>query len=76
MGDRRSLQELVEGRIYLAVFAAALAARLLVWLYIPVDWNWDSYHHWQISYLSIKIGFSGWRLWDLNGCECFWVFMD
>ena len=72
MGDRRSLQELVEGRIYLAVFAAALVARLLVWLYIPVDWNWDSYHHWQISYLSIKIGFSGWRLWDLNGCEYFW----
>ncbi len=72
MGDHRSLQELVEGRIYLAVFAAALAARLLVWLYIPLDWNWDSYHHWQISYLSLKIGFSGWRLWDLNGCEYFW----
>jgi len=72
MGDRRSLQELVEGRVYLAVFAAALAARLLVWLYIPLDWNWDSYHHWQISYLSLKIGFSGWRLWDLNGCEYFW----
>ena len=30
----------------------------------------------QISYLSLRIGFSGWRLWDLNGCECFWVFMD
>jgi len=72
MGDRRSLQELVEGRVYLAVFAAALAARLLVWLYVPLDWNWDSYHHWQISYLSLKIGFSGWRLWDLNGCEYFW----
>lgn len=72
MGDHRSLQEFVEGRVYLAVFAAALAARLLVWLYIPVDWNWDSYHHWQISYLSLKIGFSGWRLWDLNGCEYFW----
>ena len=72
MGGHRSLQELVEGRIYLAVFAAALAARLLVWLYIPVDWNWDSYHHWQISYLSLKIGFGGWRLWDLNGCEYFW----
>jgi len=72
MGDHRSLQKLVESRIYLAVFAAALAARLLVWLYIPVDWNWDSYHHWQISYLSLKIGFSGWRLWDLNGCEYFW----
>jgi len=72
MGDRRSLQELVEGRTYLIIFVTALVARLLVWLYIPVDWNWDSYHHWQISYLSLKIGFGGWRLWDLNGCEYFW----
>ena len=29
-------------------------------------------NHWQISYLSLKIGFSGGRLWDLNGCEYIW----
>ena len=72
MGGIHSLEEFVEGRTSLIVFVAALAARLLVWLYIPLDWNWDSYHHWQISYLSLKIGFGDWRLWDLNGCEYFW----
>ena len=72
MGGTHSLEELVEGKTSLIIFVAALAARLLVWLYIPLDWNWDSYHHWQISYLSLKIGFGDWRLWDLNGCEYFW----
>ena len=51
------------------IFAAALLVRVLIWLLIPVDWNWDSYHHWQISYLSLKVGLSQGRLWDLNGCE-------
>jgi len=55
-----------------AVFVLALATRVAVWLLIPVDWNWDSYHHWQISYLSLRIGFSQGRLWDLNGCEYIW----
>jgi hypothetical protein len=41
-------------------------------LLIPVDWNWDSYHHWQISYLSLRVGLSQGRLWDLNGCEYYW----
>jgi hypothetical protein len=54
------------------IFAAALLVRALIWWLIPVDWNWDSYHHWQISYLSLKIGFSEGRLWDLNGCEYMW----
>ncbi|MFH2112590.1 MAG: hypothetical protein ABIJ47_15180 [Candidatus Bathyarchaeota archaeon] len=54
------------------IFAAALLVRALIWFLIPVDWNWDSYHHWQISYLSLRIGFSGGRLWDLNGCEYIW----
>ncbi len=62
----------MEHRARLVIFVAALAARLLVWLYIPLDWNWDSYHHWQISYLSLRIGFGRGRLWDLNGCEYFW----
>jgi hypothetical protein len=72
MGCSHSVRELVEDRTYLMIFVAALAARLLVWLYIPLDWNWDSYHHWQISYLSLRIGFGRERLWDLNGCEYFW----
>ncbi|MBN2334298.1 glycosyltransferase family 39 protein [Candidatus Bathyarchaeota archaeon] len=66
------LGELVRGNASTVMFAGALAARLLVWWLIPVDWNWDSYHHWQISYLSLKIGFGRGRLWDLNGCEYFW----
>ncbi len=72
MGVRGSLRGFVESRASLVVLVAALTARLAVWLFIPLDWNWDSYHHWQISYLSLRIGFSGWRLWDLNGCEYFW----
>jgi len=59
-------------RSSVTVFAVALAVRAAIWLLIPVDWNWDSYHHWQISYLSLKIGFSKGRLWDLNGCEYMW----
>lgn len=72
MGGHSSLRGLFEGRTSLMIFLAALATRLLVWLYIPLDWNWDSYHHWQISYLSLSTGFTGWRLRDLNGCEYFW----
>jgi hypothetical protein len=72
MGGGGGLRRLVESRARLVIFVAALAARLLVWLYIPLDWNWDSYHHWQISYLSLSIGFGRGRLWGLNGCEYFW----
>ena len=57
---------------FLLLFTVAVAARLAVWRLIPVDWNSDSYHHWQISYLSLKIGFPRWRMWDLNGCELYW----
>ena len=56
----------------ITIFIIALLARALVWSLVPIDWNWDSYHHWQISYLSLKIGFSRGRLWDLNGCEYIW----
>ncbi len=54
------------------MFLLAVVTRLLVWYRIPTDWNSDSYHHWQISYFSLKIGFSKFRMWDLNGCECYW----
>ncbi|UCH57744.1 MAG: hypothetical protein JSV18_02200 [Candidatus Bathyarchaeota archaeon] len=53
-------------------FSIALIPRLLVWTIIPIDWNSDSYHHWQISYLTLKIGLKQGRLWDLNGCEFYW----
>jgi hypothetical protein len=68
---RALLSRLLAGRSFM-VFAVACLARLVVWYLIPLDWNWDSYHHWQISYLSLKIGFPNWRLWDLNGCEYYW----
>lgn len=36
-------------------------------------WYVDSYHHWQISYFTLKVGvYSGPRLWDLGGMEYFW----
>jgi hypothetical protein len=57
MGGGGSLQRLVEGRASLVIFVAALAARLLVWLYIPLDWNWDSYHHWRGLKLSAYLCF-------------------
>jgi len=41
-----------------------------------VAWYMDSFHHWQISYLSKEIGFfNGPRLWDLGGLEYFWGFI-
>ena len=49
-----------------------IVPRLIVWSLIPVDWNSDSFHHWQISYLSLKLGFQEFRFWDLNGCEYYW----
>ncbi|HDJ22223.1 MAG TPA: hypothetical protein ENF19_03360, partial [Candidatus Bathyarchaeota archaeon] len=55
-----------------AIFLAALLLRLLARVLTPVDWNPDSYHHWQISYLSLHLGFKEWRLWDLLGCEYYW----
>jgi len=58
--------------LFIFIFLLAVISRLLVWYRIPTDWNSDSYHHWQISYFSLKIGFSKLRMWDLNGCECYW----
>ncbi len=60
-------------RDLLLVLSLALAIRALSWQLLPLDWNWDSYHHWQISWLSLRVGFPQWRLWDLNGCEYYWA---
>jgi len=54
------------------VLSLAIAARVLALQFLPLDWNWDSYHHWQISWFSLRLGFPQWRLWDLNGCEYYW----
>ncbi len=62
------------------LFAISLAPRLYYIFYIGnpqnagIGWYNDSYHHWQIAYLSKEIGFShGFlRLWDLTGMEYFW----
>lgn len=39
-----------------------------------VGWYGDTYHHWQIAYLTKEIGLGeGFlRLWDLKGMEYFW----
>lgn len=37
------------------------------------NWYEDVYHHWQIGYLTWKIGIhEGFRLWDFKGMEYFW----
>jgi len=54
------------------IFLLAIAARLLMFVLLPVDWNWDSYHHWQIAYYTLKIGIAHGRMWDLMGCEYYW----
>jgi hypothetical protein len=39
-----------------------------------LGWYGDTFHHWQIAYLSMEIGFEeGFlRLWDFKGMEYFW----
>ena len=59
-------------RDFLLVATLALGVRVLTFQLFPLDWNWDSYHHWQISWLSLNVGFPLGRLWDLNGCEYYW----
>lgn len=54
------------------VFLSGLLSRLFAFWFIPIDWNSDSYHHWLISYLTLHIGFSNRRIWDLLGCDYYW----
>lgn len=55
-------------------FIVAIFLRLLfILLILPFDNYWDSYHHWQISYYTLKMGFAHQRFWDLNGKEYFWA---
>jgi hypothetical protein len=62
------------------IFLLALIPRLILLFFFTdpqntgVGYYSDSYHHWQIAYLSKEIGLShGFlRLWDLKGLEYFW----
>jgi len=57
---------------FLFFWSIATAARLIVWVALPLDWNSDSFHHWQISFWTLKVGLPRGRMWDLNGCEYYW----
>lgn len=64
--------------ITLLIAALALAPRLL-YLFAggepqnAGDGMTDTYHHWQIAYLTQQVGLShDLRLWDLKGLEYFW----
>ena len=64
----------------LGIFLLALLPRLYVLFFVTdpqnpgMGWYGDTFHHWQIAYLSKEIGFSkGFlRLWDFKGMEYFW----
>src|SRR3990170_2562721 len=66
--------------IPLLIFFIALVPRLYFIFFVNnpqnagLGWYNDSYHHWQIAYLTQEIGLShGFlRLWDLIGMEYFW----
>lgn len=60
------------------VFLLALVPRI-AYIFIfsnpeTPGWYTDTFHHWQIAYLSKEIGFSNGflRLWDFKGMEYFW----
>lgn len=60
------------------VFLLAFIPRI-VYMFVFSDpqapgWYTDTFHHWQVAYLSKEIGFShGFlRLWDFKGMEFFW----
>lgn len=72
----------IPARAWALTFAAAAVLFRALYLLAGTDdpgftgWYNDSYHHWQISYLSKEIGFfRGPRLWDLGGMEYFWGFI-
>jgi len=45
------------GSAYAIVFMAALAIRMWHWSSLSCDWYGDSYHHWLISYLTMRNSF-------------------
>jgi hypothetical protein len=54
-------------------FFGALLLRVVYASYVtPIDWNWDSYGHWQIAYYTLKVGLQHGRMWDLMGLEYYY----
>ncbi|MCK4790561.1 MAG: glycosyltransferase family 39 protein [Desulfobacteraceae bacterium] len=76
--DKRT--KLINLSITVGIFLLAALPRLYVLFFVTdldnpgVGWYNDTFHHWQIAYLSKEIGFSqGFlRLWDFKGMEYFW----
>ncbi|MDO8657159.1 MAG: hypothetical protein Q7K55_00350 [Candidatus Levybacteria bacterium] len=70
--------------IGLLIFLLAFLPRLYFIFFVNnpqnagLGWYNDSYHHWQIAYLTQEIGLShGFlRLWDLIGMEYFWGILN
>lgn len=66
--------------IAVGIFLLALLPRLYFLFFVSnpenpgLGWYNDTFHHWQIAFLSKEIGFSrGFlTLWDLKGMEYFW----
>lgn len=64
----------------LFILVLAFAPRLYYLFFVSgtqnagAGWYGDTYHHWQIAYLTKTVGFKhGFlRLWDLKGMEYFW----
>ena len=74
MGFDEHLHPILLNPRYTYIFFSLIAVipRIVVWASIPVNWNSDSYHHWRIAYLTLKIGPPKGRLWDLNRSEYYW----
>ena len=71
--ERLSIRRWVLGLAGLAVLARLAYLALGTADSRFVAWYIDSFHHWQISFLTKEIGFAnGPRLWDLGGMEYFW----
>ena len=67
----------VEKYLPVIIFFAAFAVRVIVLILTDPNspgWYDDTFHHWQIGYLTKEIGLhQGFlRLWDLKGMEYFW----
>lgn len=77
--EKNSLKlNLKQFRILIPVFLIALIPRVVYMFFLsdPIvpGWYTDTFHHWQVAFLSKEIGFSNGflRLWDFKGMEFFW----
>ncbi len=58
---------------FLLPLLLALAIRLAQFLFVvPLDAVDDSYHHWVISFWTVRVGLPQGRMWDLYGQEYYW----